>query len=152
MAYDHGKYEVTLLGTGDNQAYSISGAAVGMHGSWSPGFQPHIVRAISGRCIATGGMTTGAVFSIRNVAGSTSSGAQAIGATGDQFTSITFLTGDVASGKVRYVQNLSTKIPVGSSLIASITGIAAAKFFTITALVEPTWETPANSASTMATG
>ena len=150
MAYDHGKYEVTLMGTG-TVGDKISGAVAGIYGRWDVGFMPHIVRAISVRLMATGAMTTGAVFSIRNVSGVTISGAQAIGATGDQFASLTMLTGDT-NGKVRYVQNLSTEIPVGSSLIASVGTISAAKHFHISALVEPTWETPANVASVMVTG
>ena len=150
MAYDHGKYEVTLMGTG-TIGDKISGAVAGHYARWDVGFQPHIVRAVSARLMATGAMTTGAVFSFRNVSGVTISGSQAVGATGDQFTSITFLTGDTA-GKVRYVQNLSTKIPVGSSIIADLTTISAAKHFHITAFIEPTWETPANATGVMVTG
>ncbi|MFQ5895654.1 MAG: hypothetical protein ACE5JJ_07550 [Nitrospinota bacterium] len=148
MAYTHSKYEVTLLGTGaQNEGLDATATTVGAR--WAPGYIPHIVRAITAQLTATGAPVTAPVISIRNVSPYSAAG---IGATGDQFTSLTFSTGDTSS-TVRYADKKDQEISVGDMLVAvPSTKATGSEKVVVRAYVEPRWETPANATGVLATG
>lgn len=143
MAYNHSKYEAQITSSGGNTWIGLTTAAAEV-GRWSPGFMPHIVRAVSITILGATGLTATPVISIRKT---TSAGAA--DATGEEFAQITLATAALATtslrGNVYYAGGLDTEIQPGQELVlANTVAVTGAGDISANVYVEPRWETPAN--------
>jgi len=132
MAYDHTQYSIEV-------ASAAVCTSTGEKGDWSPGYVPHVVRALTVDVEVASATTTSCVVTFyRNTLGTT---------TTTNRTTIDTITvpGATAAGSVYYVDGLNAEISPGQELQATVTTAATTTGTnTITALVEPRWESPDN--------
>jgi hypothetical protein len=137
MAYDHTQY-VASLGN------DVVCTSTGEKGDWSPGYLPHIVRALSvGVTVASATTTDTVVTFYRNTLGTT---------TTTNRTTIDTITvpAAAAAGNVYYVDENTTnftqyEISPGQELQATVTTASTTTgTVMIDAVVEPRWEVPGN--------
>jgi hypothetical protein len=115
----------------------------GLKARWTPGYVPHIVRAVGVHVFVSGAMTVRPEVSFLTNA---TPGATATTAL-TNITTATLAT-LLQRGKVFYVDNLNTQVDPGSEVQVRITNaatIAAKLAFSI--YVEPKWEVPANNSN-----
>lgn len=137
MAYTHSKYEVFVkanmaLGSTGDKAY------------WSPGYIPHIIRAVALVITNAIGSSTEVRVDLRPTAGSdTGRGDGDIAA---------LLSSSLALGKVLYKDGINVRVNPGEEAVFQVTnaGEAADEAHAIL-YVEPTWELPANNDAMVAT-
>ena len=141
MAYDHGQYQVIFPS-------GMSVTASGDQFAWTPGYMPHIVRAVGVVFTASGIVTSGLVLAFTKntmVSGGPASSDVAV-LTGPSGTAA------LLSGSVLYKDGLNNKVTPGQKVTinvrAAVTGTTQrARAFL---WVEPTWETPANNTTMVA--
>ena len=107
---------------------------------WTPGYIPHVVRAVAVTVVTTAGFSTGTdpVLSVRKgTFGATT-------ATADEQDTIT-LTSGMAAGDVKYLDNLNISVNPGQSIcVVASTLPTAALTIGVQLFVEPKHEVPGN--------
>ena len=145
MAYTHSKYEVQMMsnrtstdvgeGTAQITVTGIAGIA-----QWTPGFMPHIIRAIAVSPLTT--VLISGCSLLFQVTG--------VGSSAATIASFNFTSGDDAGSKVLFWDNLNQEVKPGEIVMASVSqlgGVVPGARVGITLYVEPRWETPANNAN-----
>lgn len=137
MAYDHTQYVAQIANAADC-------TSTGEKGDWSPGYMPHIVRALAVEVEVASATTTACVVTFyRNTLGTT---------TTTNRTTIDTITvpAAAAAGNVYYVDENTTdfafyEISPGQEIQAVVTTAATTTGTnTVSAVLEPRWETPGN--------
>ena len=141
MAYTHSKYEVQMVANRtltENENTVISVTGTGGVAQWTPGFMPHIIRAVAVSPLTTKLISgCGMIFQVTGV-----------GSSAATICSINFTSGDDFGSKTIFWDNLNQEIKPGEIVMASVSQIGDAVPGTrvgITLYVEPRWETPANN-------
>jgi hypothetical protein len=138
--YAHTKYEVPLtVGTA-----TLDLTSTGDKARWSPGFTPHIIRAVAIQLNATPGDAGVVKGDIRQGFGSDAVGTRG---DGDAFVVNLATTHTVTAGSIprTIYKEVNVVIKPGQELVIEVTdasaSVSAAK---MVLMVEPTWERPAN--------
>lgn len=143
MAYTHSKQHVDMLNSAGTRIFVAS--ASGLKARWTPGYTPHVVRAVVVHTLASfanSAANRGAVSFWRN---STPGTTVTTALTEIGTVSLATLN---ARGKVAYVDNLNTQVDPGQEVQVRITDAATgAGKLAFSMYVEPKWETPANNSN-----
>ena len=140
MAYTHSKYEV-LMDAASGPIYSAT--ASGDKANWSPGFMPHIVRAVAVIPTVSGTTLSGMVFNFNHLdltSGSTASALAVING-----------TATVIPGRVMY-KTVSGEVAVnpGEDVIFNVGTAKTAVNIRAVLYVEPKWDSPGNQSNLVA--
>ena len=144
MAYDHGKYVVTRLGTGTaNLGLPIILCSRGANadaGRWYPGYTPHIVRAVAITNLVTTTKSTKPVIDFRTATGGV------VSTSGGTFARITLVSAGQKKGILLYRDGLNTEVQPGDAIVVSVKTAATTVAFPVAAslYVEARWEKPTN--------
>lgn len=137
MAYDHTQYEILMTAT------AASATATGDIAKWSPGYVPHVIRAVAIIPTVSGVTLSGAVFNFNHL--SLVSGSSA--------TTIDTINGTatVTPGRVMYADGLNVKVSPGEEVICNVGTAKSALNVKAVLFVEPKWEQPGNDTSMVET-
>lgn len=137
MSYTHSKYEVLMTAT------AVSATATGDKAKWSPGFMPHIVRAVSVIPTVSGTTLSGMVFNFNHLdltSGSTASALAVING-----------TATVTPGRAMY-KTVSGEVAIspGEEVIFNVGTALTAVNVKGVIYVEPKWDSPGNQSNLVA--
>jgi hypothetical protein len=143
MAYDHGRYSITLLGTGaalTGVNFTIlASAAAADKARAIMGYQPHVIRAVWVQNLSTKAKVTKPVFDFRTATGGVAS------VSGGNFARLTLGTAGQAFGKINYRDGLNTEVQPGDTVAVAVKTAATVAFKVACGIyVEARWEKPAN--------
>jgi hypothetical protein len=144
MAYDHGKQEIVLTGTGavgaTLQNFNLNTA--GRKANWAPALNPYFIRGWAIQGLTTGAPVTKPVIKLLMATGGTTA------TTGTTVGTIT-LVSTALKGKVFFDDALNQKVSPGDWVQLQVTTAASAAGVVHTAravlYVEPSWERPVNN-------
>jgi hypothetical protein len=139
MGYTHSKYEVLVTA-------NASVASAGDIGDWSPGYIPHIIRAVA-MVFTTVSQATGVTKVDKRPAAGSDTGR------GDgDIATINYTAAGSAAGQVIYKDGLDIELLPGAEAVFQVTDATPTSGNAHLILyVEPRWETPANVTAMTAT-
>lgn len=137
MAYTHSKTEVLMTAT------AVSATATGDVAKWSPGYMPHIIRAVSVMPTVNDTTLSGMVFNFNHLDLASGSTASAIGVLNG--------TATVIPGRGMYKDGLNVEVLPGEEVVLNVGTAKTNVNVKAVIYVEPRWETPANQTNLVVT-